>query len=211
MKEVREVAAESNVLKDLRDGLQTVLQSPWLWVTIAIAGVSNLVLSGPFEAALPLLVAQRFRAADQTYGTLMALSSVGSLLAAIWIGRQKRLRRRGYLVYSAWLLASLTLAMMGLSSGLIMMGLAVFLWGATWAIVNLAWAVSLQEFVPAERLGRVSSIDALGSYALLPVGYALAGFAADRFGAPTIFLWGGLLSACVVVLGLLHPAIRAVD
>ncbi len=211
LKEVREVSAESNVLKDLHEGLQTVLQSPWLWITIAIAGVSNLTLSGPFEAALPLLVAQRFGSAAQTYGTLMALSSVGSLLGAIWIGRQKRLRRRGYLVYSAWLLASLTLTLMGLSSGLIVMGLAVFLWGATWSIVNLSWAVSLQEFVPAERLGRVSSIDALGSYALLPVGYALAGFAADRFGAPTIFLWGGLLSACVVVLGLLHPTIRAVD
>ena len=141
----------------------------------------------------------------------MALSSVGSLLAAIWIGRQKRLRRRGYLLYGAWLLASLMLALMGLPFGLVVMALAICLFGVGVSILNLSWAVSLQEFVPADRLGRVSSIDALGSYALLPVGYALAGFAADRFGSATVFVVGGIVSACVIMLGLPHPAIRAVD
>jgi MFS family permease len=207
------VDAESGILKELRQGIQTVLQSPWLWITIAIAGLSNITLSGPFEAALPLLVEQRFGAAAQaqTYGALMALSSVGSVLAAIWIGRKKRLRRRGYLIYGAWLLASLMLVLMGLPSSLIAMGFAVCIWGAGITALGLAWVNSLQELVPSDRLGRVSSIDALGSFALLPVGYALAGIAADRLGASMIFLIGGILSIFIITLGLLHPAIRAVD
>ena len=69
----------------------------------------------------------------------------------------------------------------------------------------------MQELVPADRLGRVASIDALGSYALLPVGYALAGFAADRLGASIVFLLGGILSAFIIALGLLHPSVRTVD
>jgi hypothetical protein len=65
--------------------------------------------------------------------------------------------------------------------------------------------------VPSDRLGRVASIDALGSYALTPVGYAVAGVAADHFGAPSVFLFGGIISVFVIALGLLHPSIRAVD
>jgi MFS family permease len=205
------VDVESGVLHDLRQGIQTVIASPWLWISIAIAGLSNLTLSGPLEAALPLLVKQRFGTNAQIYGFLMALSALGSVLAAIWIGYRKRLRRRGYLAYGAWLVASLMLFFMGLPLPIVAMSLAICVSGAALDILNLTWANSLQELVSPDLLGRVASVDALGSYALLPVGYALAGIAADHFGASAVFIAGGIISALVIALGLLHPAIRAVD
>ncbi len=208
---LKPLSGESSILGDLREGLQTVVQSPWLWITIAVASIRTITLVGPFEAALPLLVSQRFGAAAQTYGTLMALSSVGSLLTAIWLGRRKRLRRRGYLLYGAWLLASLMLVLIGLPLGLVGMGFAVCLWGAGITTLGLAWVNSLQELVPFDQLGRVNSIDALGSNGLLPIGYALAGIAADHFGTSSVFIWGGVFSVLIIALGLLHPAIRAVD
>jgi len=204
-------STQSSVLKDLHQGISTVLQSPWLWITIAVAGLSNITLNGPFEAALPLLVAQRFGTAAQTYGLLMTVSAIGSLVASILIGRSKRLRRRGYLLYSAWLFASLMLFLMGLPVALVWMGLAVGMGGACWSVVDQVWANSLQELVPSDLLGRVSSIDALGSFALLPVGYALAGFAADHLGASTVFLIGGVISGLVIALGLLNSAVRGLD
>ena len=70
---------------------------------------------------------------------------------------------------------------------------------------------TLQEFVPADLLGRVSSIDYLISSAFLPIGFGLAGILADRLGASLVFVLGGAIAALVIVLGLLHPAIRAVD
>ncbi len=205
------ISVESSTLHDLRQGIQTVLQSPWLWITIAIAGLSNLTLSGPLEAALPLLVKQRFGENAQTYGFLMALSALGSMLAAVWIGRKKRLRYRGYLTYGAWLVASLMLAIMGLPFPIIGMMVVLCILGTAIGTLNLTWMNSLQELVPSDRLGRVASIDALGSYALTPVGYALAGIAADHFGAALVFLIGGIISMLVIALGLLHPSIRAVD
>ncbi len=204
-------AGDGSVLADLREGIQTVLGSPWVWMTIAIAGISNITLTGPFEATLPLLVAQHVGSPEETYGIVMALASAGSLLATVFMGRMKRLRRRGYLVYGSWLGASLMLVILGLPLGLVGISLAVCLWNGCVTIVGLAWINSLQELVPSERLGRVFSIDALGSLALVPVGYALSGFAADRLGASTVFLLGGLLSGLVIALGLLHPGVRGVD
>ena len=76
---------------------------------------------------------------------------------------------------------------------------------------ELIWIYTLQEMVPGELLGRVYSIDALGSFVLLPIGFSLSGWATDLFGAPTVFLIGGLGTMALASLGLLHPAIRGLD
>ena len=47
--------------------------------------------------------------------------------------------------------------------------------GASVAIFSLIWTNTLQELVPCERLGHVVSIDMLGSFVLLPVGFGVAG------------------------------------
>jgi hypothetical protein len=57
----------------------------------------------------------------------------------------------------------------------------------------------------------VTSVDYLGSYIFLPVGFAFGGWAAERFGAPAVFIFGGTLQTLLVMLGLLHPGVRAVD
>jgi hypothetical protein len=41
-------------------------------------------------------------------------------------------------------------------------------------------------------LGRVSSVDLLGSLAFLPLGYVLAGWLSDHLGPASVFLLGGL-------------------
>ncbi|HZS76971.1 MAG TPA: MFS transporter [Ktedonobacteraceae bacterium] len=202
---------EEGVLHDIHEGISTVLHSPWLWVTLVIACVSTIFLVGPGEAALPLLVKQRFGAQVGFYALLTSLSALGSVVAAFWLGHFKRLRHRGVLTYGAWLLASLMLLMVGLPLPLVGVSIAFFIQGAAFEVLGLAWMNSLQELVPGELLGRVTSIDYLVSFALAPIGYGLAGIAADHLGAPPVFLLGGAIAASVIALGLLHPAIRAVD
>ncbi len=204
-------AKPASALQDVRDGFSVVLQSPWLWLTIAIACLSTIFVSGPLEAVLPLLVKQRFGQNVSIYALLTSLSAAGSILAAFWLGQRKRLRRRGPLTYGAWLVVSLMLLAMGLPITVVGVSLAIFIQGAAIAVLGLAWINTLQEFVPADLQGRVASIDEWGSSALVPVGLALAGIAADWLGAAPVFVLGGAISAVVIALGLLHPSIRAVD
>ncbi|HKW21125.1 MAG TPA: MFS transporter [Ktedonobacterales bacterium] len=203
--------AGGGMLGDIREGVAAVLRSPWLWITIAIAGVSNITLSGPLEAALPLLARKGLHAGVGVYALLNALLAVGSVVAAVALGRMVKIRRRGVLMYGAWMLAGVALLCMGLPITVAGVGTAIFICGASLAVLNLVWANTLQEMVPADLLGRVSSVDGLGSYALLPVGYGLSGFAADHIGAPTVFVLGGAASVVLIGLGLLHPAVRAFD
>ncbi len=202
---------EAGIVQDIREGFRTVLDSPWLWVTLVIASVSTIFLVGPSEAALPLLVKDRFANQVGLYALFTTLSALGSIVAAFWLGHYKRLRRRGPLTYGTWMLASIMLLAVGLPIGVVGVSLAFFVQGAALTALGLAWMNTLQEFVASDLLGRVVSIDILVSTGLLPIGYGLAGIAADRIGVSLVFVLGGAVAAVLIALGFLHPAIRAVD
>lgn len=197
---------------DLREGFETVFAAPALWVTIAVAGVSIPMVNGPYQATLPLLVDEELAGSVRVYALLTTAVAVGSVAMAVWLGRRGLpMRRRGPLMYAAWVAAAGCVAALGLGvPGWLAIALMLG-YGAGWGLVNLLWATVFQELVPQERQGRVASIDGLGSLALAPVGYAAAGYAADRWGAAETFLAGGLAGIAVIAAGLLHPGVRAID
>lgn len=87
----------------------------------------------------------------------------------------------------------------------------MFIYGFSFSVFGMIWNNTLQEMVPHEMLGRVYSIDALGSFVLMPIGFAIAGWATDLIGAPMVFLIGGSATILLALLGLSHPAIRNLD
>jgi MFS family permease len=200
-----------SVLGDLREGLAAVFASPWLWVTIAVAGISNIAYAGPMEVSLPFLIKDYRHAQVGVLGLFFSASAVGSLLATIWLGRLPKLRRRAWLLYGSWAVIGIMVMLIGLPVPVSAILLASAVIGACNATLGLAWINSLQELVPRHLLGRVTSIDYLGSYIFLPVGFAFGGWAAERYGAPAVFVFGGALHTLLVLLGLLHPRVRAVD
>jgi sugar phosphate permease len=105
----------------------------------------------------------------------------------------------------------IALAIFGLLPPLWVLLVMALLNGAALQVGQLVWTNMLQELAPNEKLGRVVSIDNIGSFALLPIEFALAGWATETFGAPFVFILGGIITALLSVLGLLHPAIRNLD
>ena len=85
------------------------------------------------------------------------------------------------------------------------------LFGASTAAFGLIWTNTLQEMVPRHMLGRASSIDFLGSFVFVAVGFGVVGWATDAEGAPTVFVVGGAVSAGLSALGLLHRGVRQMD
>jgi MFS family permease len=201
----------SSVLADLREGLAAVMASPWLWVTILVAGLSNIAYAGPMEVSLPFLIKDYRHVGVGMLGLFYSATAIGSVLATIWLGRLPKLRRRGYLLYGSWALIGIMVIMIGLPVPIPVILIAAAVIGACNATLALAWINSLQEMVPRHLLGRVTSVDYLGSYIFLPLGFAFGGWAAERFGAPLVFIFGGALQTLFVLLGLLHPRVRTVD
>ncbi len=204
-------AGRPSALADLREGVRTVAEAPWLWIAIVLAAVTGITLSGPIGAGLPLLVERHLHAGVEVLGLVQATIAGGAIVAAIVLGSRPRLRHRGLLLYGTWISFALGVAAVGLPIGIPGVVVAAAIVGASGATVGLSWTNTLQDLVPPERLGRVASIDAMGSSALEPVGFVLAGAAADALGPATVFLVGGLVSAAIIALALTQQSIRELD
>ncbi len=132
-------------------------------------------------------------------------------MTGIWMGRFTRIRWRGPTAYIGLMMAGGMLALFGLPVPFTVLLFAALINGAALEIGALIWTNILQNVVPSERLGRVASIDMLGSYVLLPIGVGVAGWATDQLGPAAVLLIGGGLTMCFGGLALAHPAIRRFD
>ena len=196
---------------DLRDGFRLVMGIPWIWITILLFGFINIVEAGPRAVALPFLIKDDLGADVELLGLLGSAASLGSVVGMIWLGQYVRLRRRGLLGYVSILVTGITMLPFAFTLPVPILTISMFISGISFAVFALVWTHTLQEMVPGDMLGRVYSIDALGSFVLLPVGFALAGWGTELLGAPTVFLIGSMGIIVLVLLGLSHPAIRNLD
>jgi hypothetical protein len=188
-----------------------VWASPWLWVTIGVAGVSNLTYAGPMGAALPFLVRDHLLADVAVLGWFNSANAIGAVLATTWLAHQVRIRRRGVRLFGAWMVIGIAVVVMGLVPSVPVFLLAAGVIGAANTILGLLWVMTVQESVAPHLQCRVTSIDFLGSRLLEPVGLSLGGWATDWHGRARVFVLGGCLHVALVVLGLLHPTVRRTD
>ena len=200
-----------SVIADLGAGLKTVISSSWLWITIAIFGFINMSASGPMSVSLPFLVEDNLHAGVGILGLFTSARAAGFVVGAIWLGSFIKIRRRGPFAYIATAISGAGVAVFGLTTSIPVLAIAAFIGGTSVSVFGLIWTNSLQELVPREMLGRVASIDALGSFVLLPIGFGIAGWTTDLIGAPLVFVIGGALTVILALLGLSHPAIRNLD
>jgi len=80
--------------------------------------------------------------------------------------------------------------------------------GAAGELFSVCWVTTMQQEVPPEALSRVSAWDALGSFALSPVGTAVAGPLLIAFGARAVLTAGGLIVVALSLLVMLVPEVR---
>jgi MFS family permease len=199
--------------REIRAGLRYVRSHAWLWATLVTAAIAYLLFMGPTEVLLPFIVKQRFADGARDLGLIFAAGGLGSLGCAVAIG-QFGLPRSGLtFMYAVWTVATLAVAGYGISTGLWGLMLASILFNTLETAGTIAWATAKQRHVPAQLLGRVSSLDWLISIGLLPLSYALTGPVSAALGVRQTLIWAGVLGALVTFAPLLSRRVRrsAVD
>lgn len=73
---------------------------------------------------------------------------------------------------------------------------------------GVLWDTTMQQEISQDRLSRVSSYDALGSFALIPLGLAAAGPVAEAIGTSTTLFAAGLISLTATLAVLLVRDVR---
>src|SRR5205823_2362879 len=107
-----------------------------------------------------------------------------------------RWRPRRILLVATLAVFPLALPMLALTKPLPLPAVIIsaFVAGFSIEIFGVLWDTAIQQEIPQEKLSRVSSYDALGSWVLMPLGFVVAGPVASAVGTRATFL------GCVVLI-----------
>jgi MFS family permease len=158
---------------------------------------------------MPIIAASVLRGGPNTLGFLMGASGVGAMISAVSLALRRTVLGLGKrIVYAAGLFGA-GLIVLGLSRHVGLSVVAMVLAGFGMMQQTAASNTILQTIVPDEMRGRVMSFYTLAIFGVTPIGSLLAGFSANRIGAPATLASGGAL--CVIGAALFAwqlPAVR---
>ncbi|MCC2324224.1 MFS transporter [Bacillus wiedmannii] len=197
--------------QEFMEGVFVLKSHPWLWITILAFSFINICYAGIIVVLIPWLFNVHHHFEAYVYGLGMASSGVGAVIAALIFGGRERWHKRGLLAYGGVLISGCALLIMPfIAWAPALIGLMA-IEGFGMMIFGLIWETSLQELVPEEAFGRVASLDMLGSFALLPLGYVVVGWLATVIGGEITIITLAILVLVTIGIALCVPSIRRFD
>jgi MFS family permease len=195
-----------SVLEDLRAGWREVRSRAWVWATIVAFSGAVLCVYAQWYALAPVIARDVYGGAG-IFGLLESVAGVGAVVGAIIGVRWKPARplRAGMLLVLAWPVQD---GVFALGAPLPFVVVCAFATGFGFSLLMIWWETALARHIPAHALSRVSAWDWMGSLALLPVGYLLAGPLAATFGARTVLGVGSAIGLVLLLLALVPSATR---
>jgi MFS family permease len=199
----------TTLLADLGEGWQEFRSRQWVWVIVAQFALVNLCFA-PCIYVLGPIVAKDHWGGALAWSVVITANAVGLILGSFLALRLRPTRP----------LLVATLATFGFLPPFFLLAVHAPVWlVATSMLVNglsadvfeVLWMTALQEYVPSDKLSRVNSYDALGSFVLGPVGLLLVGPLAAAVGVGTTLIAAGLLVALGNVFALSKRSVRTLE
>ncbi len=200
-----ERAPRQPMLADLRAGWEELRSRQWAWVVIGATSVALLVSLGPFFTLGPTVAEDNYGSTG-IYGAIAVAMGAGTVFGSL-TGLRWRPQHPMRFAMSWAALWPPAFALFALGPPLWTIIPLFVLVGFGFAMFDVSWDTAIQERIPPHAISRASSFDWMGSLALLPLGFLLAGPGAEAFGAEEVLVVGGLLGFGVAVAGLLMPGV----
>lgn len=194
------------VWRELVEGFDEVRSRTWVWVTLVVFCLSLLIAMAPFFV-LGAAQAEAEYGGKAVFGWVVALFGAGALCGSLTATRLRPRRPMvwAYLVILAW---PLMMALFAIGAPAVLVGATSFVGGAGVSLFQVWWLTALAEHIPAHALSRVTAWDWAGSLGLLPLGYLLAGPAAEALGTQEVLAVGAAGSILLLLLGLVPRETR---
>jgi predicted MFS family arabinose efflux permease len=176
----RAATVSAGMLTELRDGWTEFRNHTWLWATVIQYGVVMMAFNGAFLVLGPV-VARAHLGGPAAWGAITAADALGLIAGGIVSLRYTPRKPMLFVVASGAAIAASPLAL-ALVLPLPVICLVAFGLGTLIEVMMVQWTVEMATRIPADKLARVSSYDALGSMSAMPIGALLAGPLAAAIG-----------------------------
>jgi MFS family permease len=201
--------AGSSVVQELREGWHDFWSRTWLWGIVVQFGILNAAESGAVNVLGPN-VAKHHLGGPAGWGLVLTAQAVGLILSGLLL---LRWRPRRLLLVATFGAFGIALPCLALARPLPLPAVLVFAFaaGCGMQIFGVLWGTAVQQEIPQERLSRISSYDALGSWVLMPLGFAIAGPVAATIGDRATFIGAAAIVIIASTLVLLSRDVRTLE
>jgi hypothetical protein len=206
---LRDAAAESAFLAELRHGWREFSSRDWLVAVVLSAAISNALFFSSFQVLGPT-VANDSLGGSSSWALIAALWGVGGVLGGA-LALVIRPRRPLLLGESAILLVATPIALLALPATTAVIAIGAFVANTTVGLAIVLYETALVEHIPQEALSRVLAYDWFGSLALEPLGLVIVGPLAAGIGVSSyLVLAAALITLCQLAV-LFVPGVRHLE
>jgi predicted MFS family arabinose efflux permease len=200
--------AKRQMHHEIREGIAWLWRQPFLRYSVFLVGGINVVANSVILVAI--VQAQRHDVHPSLIGAMIAAVGIGGLLGSLAAPRiQRQLHTRVVVLGTLWLDALLIFLLVPTANP-IWFG-AVFatigFLGPIWNSVVTGYRVAI---VPDRLQGRVNSAARLVAFGTQPLGFVIAGVAADTVGTVAAIVGFAALMLALAVAATLTPSVRNV-
>ncbi|HEU5064873.1 MAG TPA: MFS transporter [Gaiellaceae bacterium] len=199
----------SSFFAELAEGWREFSSRTWLWVIVLQFGFVNAMILG-VEGVLGPAVANEDLGGAAAWGLILTSQSVGLILGGLLLlrVRPRKLLLAGTLGFLLTIPFPLGLAGPLPVAALILLAAVA---GIGIEIFGIMWDTTMQQEIPQEKLSRVYSYDALGSFVLIPLGVAIVGPVSELIGTRATIIGATAISLTATLAVLLVRDVRTIE
>ena len=194
-----ESARQFSIAHSLVEGLRYTLATVPIRDVLLLLGLVGF-MGMPYMTLMPVFAAEIHKSGADALGLMLGAVGFGALIGALFLAQRATVLGLGRIIVVATLGFGLGLIVFTVSrvfwlSLVILMGV-----GFGWMVLIAASNTALQTLADNEMRGRVMSLFSMMLVGMAPFGSLLAGWLADRIGAPLVVATGGAFCAVAGVI-----------
>ena len=204
-----ESARQFSIAHSLVEGLRYTLATVPIRDVLLLLGLVGF-MGMPYMTLMPVFAAEIHKSGADALGLMLGAVGFGALIGALFLAQRATVLGLGRII---------VIATLGFGLGLIVFTVSRVFWlslvilmgvGFGWMVLIAASNTALQTLADNEMRGRVMSLFSMMLVGMAPFGSLLAGWLADRIGAPLVVATGGAFCAVAgVIFARELPRLRA--
>jgi predicted MFS family arabinose efflux permease len=191
-----------SMFKSLKQGIHFVWQQGAM-VALIVLAFSMTFLSMPMRTYIPVFVKDIFHRGPETYGNLLSLMGVGSIIGSLGVASLGNISKKGRFALTMLMVLGAGIAGFSLSKLLPVSYAMLILVGASMMAVFATVTSLVQLNVTNEMRGRVMSVYNFAFRGGMPIGNLVSGWLVPAYTAPVVLGVNGFLLILVALYFLL--------
>ncbi len=186
------VKTTESMFTSLKEGIKFTRKQSSMEALIVLAFCMT-ALGMPMRTYIPVFVKDIFHRGPETYGNLLSLMGLGSIVGSLAIATAGNMQKKGLVALAALACLGGGISAFALSKSLPFSGVVIVLVGASMMAVFATVNSLVQLITTNEMRGRVMSVYNFAFRGGMPMGNLLSGWLVPIFTAPVVLGVNGLL------------------